>query len=145
MAIRPESHIFCSHLPFELSLCLREDRENDFGLREHFLTDSKAPEDKKKPRFSLKSMYMVVADWETRTEQPMADGRYELAPLLDCDKLEYLKRGFPMVRNTNLKPAEEHTIPFIDFEGCLPDEVPLEKCTLFEFKGEHQQRVVCSS
>ena len=48
MAIRPESHIFCSHLPFELSLCLREDRENDFGLREHFLTDSKAPEDKKK-------------------------------------------------------------------------------------------------
>ena len=126
-------HIFPTMLDAELALCTRADKLNDFGLRVHPLAKSTAPEAQKRSEFAHRSAFKIRVYENPDLEQEKPDGREDV--VFSEEEVKQLKRALTkswLFGNYNLYPASERIIPFINFDGCLPDEVPVEECVLYE-------------
>ena len=102
------------------------------------LAISKAPGDRKRPQFAHRSL-CFVGDPNPKSPQKGLDGKDE--PFNDNQRKrlqELLAEGRPLVENGHLEPAGKHIIPFIDFEECLPDNVPVGECVLHTSGGKVQ-------
>lgn len=131
-------------LEAEYSLCSRDDKDNDFELKEHILAKSKARDDAKVSTLSKSSLFAIVHSVTVTLAEAQLEVEYgagSLSELLHADKLKELKRTLDKCKfrlNPMLKRIGEQVVPFINFDGCVKGEVQVEKCTLFEFKGNKQ-------
>ena len=72
--------------------------------------------------------------------QEKPDGREDV--VFSEEEVKQLQRGLAkswLILNEHLDPASERVIPSINFDGCLPDEVPFQECKLYRSsEGEEQ-------
>lgn len=139
ISIHPDYSAYPSMLKAEVGLCSRADKENDFGLREYPLTKSTAPDDKKQKEFEHRSLFFTWEDPYSKLVQKELDGHD--VSFTEDQKKQLSKAADEykwLLVNTYFKEADKNLLPFMDFNGCIPDKVPVTECVLNTVCGEVQ-------
>ena len=147
-SIYPYFQVYQSMLEAELGLCSRADKENDFGLREHPLATSTAPDDGRHLQFINRSLFFIMdIDEKYKRIQDDFDGTDKD---FDEDCLTELQEKLRMFRrlapNNRLfagdKNNKDHILKLVNFRGCERDNVYLDgdiKCILYSSPDGEEQ------
>lgn len=130
MSVYPRFVVYPCMLKVEVELCTRPDKENDFGLREHPLAKSKAPDDKKQAQFAHRSFF-IIRDPDLDSPQRKLDGKDASFNKEQLELYEGQLQASWLTLNDYFRyEVDEHFLPFMDFGGCIPDKVPVKECVL---------------